>query len=138
MLAKIDQNRENFLLPNPSASSKTKLAAFKIFSINLKVVKYFWPCSNMQIYKVKYHFWPLSKNFERVQKILHTVKKIWAWSKYFWTSRWNRHKSFLPIQMICFWKTLIPWIKIWSNLCGKKESVFFLCNFSCGQKLNGT
>ena len=81
-------------MPNPSASSKTKLAAFKIFwprLIYLNVVKYFWPCSNMQIYKVKYHFWPRSKKFERIQEILNTAKKIWAWSKYFWTSRWNRN-----------------------------------------------
>ena len=66
-------------MPNPSASSKTKLAAFKFFwprSIYLKVVKYFWPCSNMQIYKVKYHFWPRSKKFERVQKYLTQSKKF--------------------------------------------------------------
>ena len=29
----------------------------------------------MQIYMVKYYFWPQSNNFERVQKILNTVKK---------------------------------------------------------------
>ena len=73
----------------------------------LNVVKYFWPCSNMQIYKVKYHFWPRSKNFERVQKILNTVKKIWAWSKYFWTSRWNRH----------YWRNSFGW-----STCSSKSS----------------
>ena len=81
-------------MPNPSASSKIFFLTFKIFwqrSIFLNVLKYFWPCSNMKIYKVKYHFWPWSKKIERVQKILNKVKKIWAWSTYFWTSRWNRH-----------------------------------------------
>ena len=57
----------------------------------MNVVKYFWPCSNMQNYKVKYHFWPCSKIFDQVQKILNKVKKVWTRSKYFWTSRWNRH-----------------------------------------------
>ena len=60
-------------------------------SIFLNVVKYFWPCSNMQNYKVKYHFWPCSKIFDQVQKILNKAKKVWTWSKYFWTSRRNRH-----------------------------------------------
>jgi hypothetical protein len=46
----------------------------------------------MQNYKVKYHFWPCSKTFDQVQKILNKFKKFWTWSKYFWTSRWNRHK----------------------------------------------
>ena len=57
----------------------------------LNVVKYFWPCSNMQIYKITYHFCQWSKKFECVQKILNTAKKNLTWSKYFWTSRWNRH-----------------------------------------------
>ena len=52
---------------------------------------YFWPCSNIQNYKVKYHFWPCSKIFDQVQKILNKVKKVWTRSKNFWTSRWNRH-----------------------------------------------
>jgi hypothetical protein len=82
-------------MPNPSAGSKTKMAVLKNFwtrSIYLNVVKYFWPCSNMKICKVKYYFWPRSKKIERVQKILNTVKTFWAWPKYFWTSRWNRQK----------------------------------------------
>ena len=82
-------------MPNPSASSNSFLNVFKNLwscSMFLNVVKYFWPCSNMQNYKVKYHFWPCSKIFDQVQKILNKVKKLWTWSKYFWTSRWNRHK----------------------------------------------
>ena len=27
------------------------------------------------------------------------VKKIWTWSKYFWTSRWNRHKMVMCFNM---------------------------------------
>ena len=68
--------------------------------IFLNVIKYFWPCSNMQNYKVKYHFWQCSKIFDQVQKILNKAKKFWTWSKYFWTSRWNRHKvNFLGLGL---------------------------------------
>ena len=45
-------------------------------SIFLNVLKYFWPCSNMQIYKVKYHFWPWSKKWK-------VFKKHWSGSKKF-------------------------------------------------------
>ena len=66
------------------------------------MVKCFWPCSNMQICKVKNHLWTWSKKFEFVQKILNTVKTIWAWMKYFWASRWNRHVSLLSFLLLFF------------------------------------
>ena len=66
-------------MPNPSASSKIFFLVFKIFwqsSIFLNVLKCFWPCSNMKIYKVRYHFWPWSKKIERVQKYWTRSKKF--------------------------------------------------------------
>ena len=98
-----NQNRTIKLMPNPSASSNSFLNVFKNFwtcSIFLNVVKYFWPCSNIQNYKVKYHFWPCSKIFDQVQKILNKVKTFWTWSKYFSTSRWNRHMRICTFNIL--------------------------------------
>ena len=83
-------------IPIPSASSKIFWQCSKFFDhlqYFLNVFKYFWPCSNMQIHKLQSHFCQWSKTFECVQKILNLVKKIWTQLKYFWTSRWNRHKA---------------------------------------------
>ena len=81
-------------MPIPSASSKIFWSWSKFFDCLqyfLNMFKYFWPCSNMQIYKVQFYFWQSSKIFDCVQKILNMVKIFWTWLNYFWTSRWNRH-----------------------------------------------
>ena len=66
-------------MPNPSASSKTKLAAFNIFENG----QIFLTISNMQVYKVKYHLWLRSKKFERVQKYWTQSKKFEHGQKFF-------------------------------------------------------
>ena len=83
----------NKFMPNPSASSKKNWLCSKFFDhvqYFLNVGKYFWPCSNMQIHKVKYHFWPWSTKFECVQKYcthgqknLNMFQKNWPQSKKF-------------------------------------------------------
>ena len=81
-------------MPIPSASSKFFWLCSKCFDrlqYFLNVFKYFWPRSNLQIYKVQFYFWPWSKIFDCFQKILDMVKMFWTQLRYFWTSRWNRH-----------------------------------------------
>ena len=57
-------------------SSKMYLVAFKIFDCVQYCGQIFLPCLNMQIYNVKYHFWPWSKKFECVQNIEQGQKKF--------------------------------------------------------------
>ena len=59
----------------------------------LNVVKYFWPCWNMQIYEAKFPFWPWWK------KMLQTVKNFWTLSKYFCTI--TLKKFLLKVQKNC-------------------------------------
>ena len=51
------------------------------FNIFLKVFKYFWPCSNIQIHKVNLTF----DHGRNILTVLSMVKKFWTQLKYFWT-----------------------------------------------------
>ena len=81
------------LMPNPSGSSK-KIGCVRFFycvQYFLNVVKYLWPWSNMQIYKVKYNFWPWSKILNVFKYIVHGTE--FEHGQNFWTNRSNRHES---------------------------------------------
>ena len=123
-------------MPNPSAILNIFWPCSNIFEgvqYFLNIFKYFWPCSNMWIYKVKSCFLTVIKKFDCVQKILNRLKKIWMWKIYFWTSRWNRHKS----EFVSFWslfrfcsflsfKNLFDLKGIYSHLLDKIISFFVI------------
>ena len=82
----------NIQYTNKSQSYAYSMNLFTFFDqpqYFLNMVKLF-KCSSMPIYKVNYHFWPCSKFFDHLEKLLNIAKKIWTWSKSFWTGRWIR------------------------------------------------
>ena len=63
--------------------------------INKEIIK-FWELCLFHLLVQKHFNWvqiflTMFNIFEHIQKILKAVKQIWILSKYFWTSRWNRH-----------------------------------------------
>ena len=78
-------------------SLKKKKICLCLIHLSIHSSKKIWLHQNFfdhtQSYKVRYYFWPWSKEIDPVQKILNTVKRIWAWSIYFWSSKWNSHNG---------------------------------------------
>ena len=80
-------------MPNPFASSIFFWPSSNIFDLVqhfLNVFKYFWPYSNMSIYKVKSCFWPWSKNLTVFKTYWTCSKKFERGKNNFWTSRCNK------------------------------------------------
>ena len=107
---------------------------FDHVQIYLTVFNIFWMCSNIfdhaQICKFIWScFWPWSKNLTVFKKYWTCSKKFECGKNNFWTSRWNRHESYLVAGLdltLCkiWWREQI-WLcsQIWP--CGQI--------WSCGQ-----